>query len=59
MIRQMDGMKESCLLYTSNSCKDYRKQPAVAASIAEQISDGSDQVVAVMIESLSLIHIFQ
>ena len=34
-----------------NSCKDYRKQPAVAASIAEQISDGSDQVVAVMIES--------
>ena len=34
-----------------NSCKDYRKQPAVAANIAEQISNGSDQVVAVMIES--------
>ena len=34
-----------------NSCKDYRKQPAVAANIAEQISSGSEQVVAVMIES--------
>ena len=34
-----------------NSCKDYRRQPIVAADIAEQIAAGSDQVAAVMIES--------
>lgn len=34
-----------------NSCKDYRKQPGVAANIAEQIANGSDSIVAVMIES--------
>ncbi len=34
-----------------NSCKDFRKQPGVAANIAEQIASGSDMVAAVMIES--------
>ena len=34
-----------------NSCKDYRNQPGVAAAIAKQIAEGSDQVAAVMIES--------
>ena len=32
-----------------NSCKDYRNQPGVAAAIAKQIAEGSDQVAAVMI----------
>lgn len=34
-----------------NSLKDYRKQPAVAASIAEQIAGGSKAIAGVMIES--------
>jgi len=34
-----------------NSCKDYRKQPAVAEQIAAQIAKGSSAITAVMIES--------
>lgn len=34
-----------------NSLKDYRKQPGVAASIAEQIAGGSTAIAGVMIES--------
>ena len=34
-----------------NSQKDYKKQPEVAANIAEQIAAGSEQVFGVMIES--------
>ena len=34
-----------------NSLKDYRKQPGVAASIAEQIAGGSKAITGVMIES--------
>ena len=34
-----------------NSKKDHRNQPAVATTIAEQIRNGEDAIVAVMIES--------
>ncbi len=34
-----------------NSLKDYRRQPEVAASVAEQVSAGSRQVFGAMIES--------
>lgn len=34
-----------------NSLKDFRKQPAVASSLAEQIRAGSDAIAGVMIES--------
>ena len=34
-----------------NSLKDYRKQPLVSASVAEQISSGSKAITGVMIES--------
>jgi 3-deoxy-7-phosphoheptulonate synthase len=34
-----------------NSEKDHRRQPAVAASICEQIRDGSDRIFGVMLES--------
>jgi len=34
-----------------NSKKDYRNQPGVAASIAEQVAEGSTSLVGVMIES--------
>ena len=34
-----------------NSLKDYRKQPAVASSVAEQIRSGSTSISGVMIES--------
>ncbi len=34
-----------------NSLKDYRKQPAVAQALAEQISQGSRAITGVMIES--------
>ena len=52
-VRHIRGINNRIMIDCShgNSCKDYRKQPAVAANIAEQISNGSDQVVAVMIES--------
>jgi 3-deoxy-7-phosphoheptulonate synthase len=34
-----------------NSNKDYRRQPAVAESIAEQIAEGATEIAGVMIES--------
>jgi 3-deoxy-7-phosphoheptulonate synthase len=34
-----------------NSLKDYRKQPLVTDSLAEQISNGSKSITGVMIES--------
>ncbi len=34
-----------------NSLKDYRKQPGVASSLAQQISEGSESITGVMIES--------
>jgi 3-deoxy-7-phosphoheptulonate synthase len=34
-----------------NSSKDYRRQPAVAESLAEQLTDGESGVVGVMLES--------
>jgi 3-deoxy-7-phosphoheptulonate synthase len=35
----------------ANSYKDYRRQPEVAANVAEQIAGGSKAIMAVMIES--------
>lgn len=35
----------------ANSCKDYRRQPEVAADVAEQIASGSRAIAGVMIES--------
>ena len=37
--------------YLGNSNKDYRNQPVVAASIADQIRAGDREIVGVMIES--------
>ena len=34
-----------------NSCKDYRKQPEVAADLCQQVSDGDTSIAAIMIES--------
>jgi 3-deoxy-7-phosphoheptulonate synthase len=34
-----------------NSCKDYRKQPDVAADLCQQLADGETSIAAVMIES--------
>lgn len=35
----------------ANSNKDYRRQPEVANSVAEQIASGSKAITGVMIES--------
>jgi 3-deoxy-7-phosphoheptulonate synthase len=35
----------------ANSYKDYRRQPEVAANIAEQIASGNKAIMGVMIES--------
>jgi len=34
-----------------NSDKDHRRQPVVAASICEQVREGSDRIFGVMLES--------
>ena len=34
-----------------NSCKDYRRQPLVCAEVARQVSEGSQHILGVMIES--------
>jgi 3-deoxy-7-phosphoheptulonate synthase len=34
-----------------NSCRDHAKQSVVANSLADQIADGSDEILGVMIES--------
>ena len=34
-----------------NSEKDHRRQPLVAASICEQVREGSDRIFGVMLES--------
>ena len=40
-----------CLLDIGNSNKDHRNQPKVAASVAEQVSEGEKAIIGVMIES--------
>jgi 3-deoxy-7-phosphoheptulonate synthase len=47
------GLSETVMVDCShgNSLKDYRKQAAVAASLAEQIAAGSPSIVGVMLES--------
>ncbi|MEB4591444.1 3-deoxy-7-phosphoheptulonate synthase AroG [Candidatus Thiothrix sp. Deng01] len=35
----------------ANSCKDYRRQPEVAADVAEQVAGGNRSICGVMIES--------
>ncbi|YCM45283.1 3-deoxy-7-phosphoheptulonate synthase [Verrucomicrobiaceae bacterium 227] len=47
------GLPEQLMIDCShgNSNKDYRNQPAVAASLCEQMADGSREIAAVMIES--------
>ncbi|HYF38021.1 MAG TPA: 3-deoxy-7-phosphoheptulonate synthase [Prosthecobacter sp.] len=50
---QARGLPGSVMVDCShgNSLKDYRKQPAVAAAVAEQIAAGSKAITGVMIES--------
>lgn len=47
------GLPERVIIDAShaNSGKDHERQPAVAESIAEQVADGNDAIVGVMLES--------